>query len=641
MAARGRGACTVTPPTPDWLRFPDTDPEEPAEPPEGDASPTPVVDADDWWGRDAQFWLVLLAAVGVAAATLLAVSTPPAAGFETSLPPAFPLAYWVAFYGVLAACVAVYFLSAADGSAYWKHALALVLADYAVYFFLPLVRGYLLYGRGTSDILVHIGDVKNILATGSIWSGSWYPVQHVFISELVLLGFPLRGAEYVVEFAFTAVFVASFGALLRTMTDGRRAIAYGLAAGTPLVYTIFQTTIIPSFLSVMLFPTVLLVLERVRRSDSPTYLLVLTVFAVGIALTHPVTGGLLAVLVVASTVIGVVYSWRTGAAVERIPARLALLVVPVVYAWYINFRQTETSIRQIALAWATGGTTPVEGAAGQAAGAALTPFELVVRFVQLYGVIFVFLGLAGLFGLYVAWELLRHRRGRYAEVFATGQFGVGFAVAVGFFTVYLIEFEPTRVSRYLVVMAVLLVGLLLVRTTEWRPRRRTVAQVVLALSLVSATALGANAAYTSNKQLTQTEYEGVAFSLTHKAPDAPVRTAAVSHKIEWYTYGDVSGSIWPPRVRTGLPDRLGYTNHTYANQTFPRTYVATLEYDRRFYTDPYFTPAQQDDLFIYGEDDLETMRNDPTVARVYDNGAFETWYIAEGRANTTAANGTT
>jgi hypothetical protein len=585
------------------------------------------------WPVALQQLLLALAACGLVAATWLFVAVEPASGFETSLTEQFPPLFWALFYGVLVASIVVALLSAADGTGYWRHAVALALGNYALFFFLPLARGYRLYGRGASDILVHIGDVKGILQTGTIAAGSWYPMQHTLVSELVLLGFPLGGAEYVVEFGFTAMYVLSMGYLVRVATGRREAVVYGLVAGLPMVFTIFQTTIIPSFLSLFLFPMVISILEQYRRSNSGTYLLLFVVFGIGIVFFHPVTSVFLVVLIFSTTVFGYVYEWLTDQSVRKIRPTLAFIVAPATYLWYINFRETRTSIDQIVGTWLEGGSSPGQAVADEAASAPLTLAELAIRFVELYGMVFVYLGVAGLFGLVVVYETLR-RRSDYAEAYATAQFGVGFGLAVAFLLVYLIEFEPIRVARYLVVMAVFLYGLLLARTREWRPRRRQVGIAVLGLGLVVAAVLGANAAYWPNEQLTDAEYGGSEFVLTEGQQDVPIRTYSIGHKMEWYVRGSVDPNLWPPNYRSDLPRSFGYDPvNTTLGTRYNETYVATHAFDRTFYTDSYFTPAQRAELIPYQAWAIDRLNADPTAARIYDNGGFEMWYVSENNGS--------
>ena len=574
--------------------------------------------------------LLVAAALGLLVATWLFVTVEPAPDFETSLTAQFPLLFWLCFYGVLVVSIVVALLSAIDSSGYWRHAVALALGDYALFFFLPLARGYRLYGRGASDILVHIGDVKGILQTGTIAAGSWYPMQHTLVSELVLLGVPLQGAEYVVEFAFTAMYILSMGYLVRVATGRRETVVYGLVAATPLVFTIFQTTIIPSFLSLFLFPMVLAILEQYRRSNSHTYLLLFVVFGIGIVFFHPVTAGFLVVLILSTTAFGYVYEWLRGASVRKIRPTLAFVVAPATYLWYINFRETRTSIEQIVGTWLSGGSSPGQAVAEEAASAPLSMAELLVRFVELYGMVFVYLVVAGLFGLFVVSEVFR-RRSRYPEAFATAQFGVGFGLAVAFLLVYLIEFEPIRVARYMIVMAVFLYGLLLARTTEWRPRRQYLAVAILGAGIVVAALLGAHGAYWPNEQLTDAEYEGSEFVLTEGDQTLPIRTYSISHKMEWYVRGSVDPNLWPPNYQTGLPRGFGYDAvNTTVGTRYNETYIATHRFDRVFYTDAYFTPAQRETLIPYRQSDLRWLNADPTVARVYDNGGYELWYVPPG-----------
>jgi len=576
--------------------------------------------------------LLGLSAVALVVATVLFVRVEPAPRFETSLVAAFPPGFWGAFYGVLVASVVVAFLSAHDGSGYWRHATALALANYGLFFFLPLARGYRLYGRGASDILVHVGDVQGITTEGTLAAGSWYPMQHTLVSELIYFGFPMQGSEYVVAYAFSALYLLSMGYLVRTVTGRPETAVYGLAGGLPLVFSIYHTTIIPSFLSLLVFPTLLAILEVYRRSRSLSFLGLFVVSGIGIVFFHPVTAGFLVVLVVSTGVFGYLYQWLTGERVRKVRPTLAVVVAASTFVWYINFRETQTSIAQVVDAWLSGGDSPAEAVAGEASSVPLTATELLMRFTELYGMVFVYLVVAGLFGLAVVyWALRRDGRLRYDEAFATMQFSVGFALAIGFFFVYLIEFEPLRVARYLVIMAVFLFALLAVRTERWRPRRRQAALVVLGGCVVFAAVVGAYGAYWPNTQMTDAEYEGSEFVLTNGYQDVPVRTYSIGHKMEWYVRGSTSPLLWPPNLETSLQRNFGYDErNTTARRIYGRSYLAVHTFDREFYTDSYFTAAQRRELIPYRAEDVSRLNRDPTTNRIYDNGGFETYYVTRG-----------
>jgi len=77
--------------------------------------------------------VVLLSGLLLAECVLF-LSVPSVESYETSLVNAFPMAFWVLFYGVLLGGICVIVLAAATDTPYWRHGAALVTSNYAIFF---------------------------------------------------------------------------------------------------------------------------------------------------------------------------------------------------------------------------------------------------------------------------------------------------------------------------------------------------------------------------------------------------------------------------------------------------------------------------------------------------------------------------
>ncbi len=583
------------------------------------------------YGLTAQRVAVLVAAVAIAVLSGYIVATPPATTYEPSLIEAFPLPFWVAFGVGLAALLVTFVGSGATGSGYWKHGFVLLATQYGLFFSLPLVRGYYLYGRGHSDSLFHLTAVKELVDSGLLSGRVFYPHEHFLFSELVLVGIPVESLVSLVPFVFALAFIGGIGLFVRELTGSPAGLPLGVAAGMPLVFSKFYTQLHPSVLSFFLFPLVLLMLERGRRTNAQRYVALATVYGLAMVYFHPVTAILLVVLITSTFVFGHVYRFVTKEPVRTLRARLAFAILPATFIWYIGFPRTQENIREI---FAAEGESAADKQADLLANTVLSTEEIVMRFVELYGAVFILFAIAGVVCLLVLVDLLR-RRPDYAESYLATEFVIGAGIAATFIGVSLVANGPIRISRYMILMAMVLVALLFVRVLSWpRGLARTTGAVFLTLLVLSSALLGTFTVFDPNKHMTQSEHEGAFFVLEHSTGDQLVRSHSLTQKTQYYTTAGTDVKHDRTLMRTNvrypkfaLAPHLGYDEYDSASVNIGAGYVVTHEYDRTYLETSFFTDEQREALFLHDEATLERMSRDRTVQKVYSNGGFETWLV--------------
>lgn len=584
----------------------------------------PSFDTGSIWPFTATFQrygVTVIAGVLIAECALF-LTIPPASEYETSLVNALPVSFWLCFYTVLAGGIVMMVASATTGSGYWRHGLALVLANYALFFFLPHARGYRFYGQGSADALVHVGDVKVILGTGSL-PGNWYPAQHILMSELTMLGIPLDSITYVTAFLFTALHILGIGVLVGNLTEHSRGLVTGLAAGTPLIFSTFHLSNHPAVNSFMLVPVFFLIVERYRRTSATGYLFLFVLLSLMFVYFHPMTTLFVVAILFAIVVYTYAHGVLTGEVIRTLSPRLAIVPLPLLFAWLTDHTQTRNKVRALLF---RDRPAPAVAEVQEATTVDFTPAQLLGKFVSLYGAQFLYLLVAGLFAMLVLRELIRGST-RFEWGLMTTQFGLGTGIAGVFLFRSLIVSGRIRIGRVAILFAAILVGLLLLHCIRRRNVSLTVALTVIILLVAG---LGANAAYEPNQHMTHAEFDGTQFLVANYELGTEIYAVGTRDVVENYVLGSNHPQVSPSGfdIENSIPRELGYDSEgTTAADTFGQGYVVTKTHDIKQHTAEYFTESQRQLQYRYDRTHLDRLHRDRTANKIYTNGGFTGWLI--------------
>jgi hypothetical protein len=601
---------------------------------------------------------LLVGSIALAIQVYTLVTTPPATGYEPSVVTPYPIEHWIAFGVTLAVVVVVCLGAAIRDTGYWRYALGVLAGAYGIHLTLPIARGYAVYGRGGSDQLFHLALVDDLVATGQP-PGVFYPHLHFLAAELVGFSVPLGAVQHLIAYAATMLFILGTATFVRALVDDRRGFPLGLAVATPLLLGEFHGQFHPAVLSFALVPILGAALERARRTGSRRHTVAAAAFLFAVVFLHPVTTIMAGVLVASTALSGVVYARATGRGVRRLRVSVALALVPTAFVWYTGFERTQNALVRIL---AASSVAPVGRQADIVAGAELSTTEIAMRFVQLYGAQFLYFGLGGLCVLAVGWWLIRRRDVGYVDAYVAGQYVVGGGLAVMFMLVYLIAFNPIRVSRYLVLGSLLVVAVVygrrLTGSAVGRPADRETSVSV------SRAGPGANRYPGSSSETRHVRTDGGSAGSQEPANPEPDRSGPGSGSTSWrtkpgrsqsspspwrgvatvvlavtivtagclgaftayqpnkhMTYGEQAGTEFTLRYGDGTPVRalaLSLKHQLYVlgdrGEEYPRAVFGT---DRRHAIEPGLVPSNATAVDTYGRSYLATS--------TYDTG----WHTAE------------
>ncbi len=576
---------------------------------------------------------------------LTVVRTGPATGYELSIYSVYPGYFWAALIVSILLGVLLIVWSgtrAQEMTWYWLLGLVPILLTYVILLGLPMIRGYVLYGRGNNDILSHIGWSRTIVDTGQIASNDFYPVVHILISALDYIGLSLEQAAMFLAIFFSLAFIIFMLFLARAISPCKGPLFFILAFSIPLLLSYFHLSVHPSILSIFMIPLLLGCYHLKGASESPlafTFLALLLTLL--IVFFHPVTALIAFVIfaVFGITNLLVRRIGRDNALTSEPNVRLfILLIILGLFTWLNPFEGLDWKMKAVfeGLFGASTGIASYYG--GLAEQANLSLVEVGEIALNQYGQVLVYFIAAYIALVLVAGLVFKRKARRYevyygVQVLAAGLFSV--AMIVGYF----IEFEPLRVVRYAAVVVPVLCGYVFYHKYRVirRPNAQTLFLGMVFFFIAAASIFGVFNVYFSptivkaNAQLTQSEFDGVVWYFDRADPGTPLlATDLTLGRYEMYYFGyGTSGYFNRPQLDLFVPSHFGYdTNGTLAASLDLRRsiYLLTTETNRQAHLA--YPEGVRPQVHQYVVQDFSRLSIDPTVDKSYSNGEFEAWYLS-------------
>ncbi|WP_049888037.1 hypothetical protein [Natrinema sp. J7-2] len=597
-------------------------------------------------------WRIISAVTALAAIGFIGsvLTTPPATGYESSIHDAYPPQAWVGFGLALVGSLVLLFRSVTTGRPGWRYGVGTLASVYAVFFALPLFRGYYVYGTPMSDAFYHFGIVRDVLETGAV-PETGYPATHVLYTTLTTItGVPIRVLQPVVTFCFFLLFVGSCF-LLGLSFFGRRGGLATLGAATPLVFASHHLMTLPWLFALPFLPLSLALAHRWsgRRCSSRTGL-VGVAFVCGIALVfyHPVTALVTVLALVVYVGVVAAPSLRRRLPRRRAEAKAAAgraYAVPVRYPlvlgiagilWYLSISHFTHFLERMV-------TNDIDGGAASYASTAqrtsYSTWELVWEFLVLeWGTVLVYAGLGAAIAAVILGRVLRGRDSRL-ERLCVAQYGAGVGVAAFFFGSQVLSRNVVRINNYTVIGAILLLGLAIIGLVSYRDaaddrwKRWGVTTILggLCVTVIVVALLAGAVAYEDDRHVTHATMAGAEWH--HENHDSGIDTRAfrMSEQLQRYFEGTTGADPDDRQFHRSLesyqlPTGLGYDEHgsvgdVYETETYLVTKTADIAWARNR------PPDRRAEIDHYTAADLARLRADPAAHRIYSNGDVSVWLV--------------
>ena len=573
----------------------------------------------------------------------------PSAGFEPSIYNSTPLVLWIALISSVIVGVSIVIWSVSDSgfvrSKLWKYGFLLILLCYAIGLGLFIIRGYYMWAI-IGDPASHLGWIKEILQNGNIPAIIFYPIIHIFLSEISLITTLNPLSQYtIIPLFFSLLCVGFIYIFVRVLSANQiEPVIAGIISCTYLFGWYLNFT--PNGLANMFFPLALFLMFKHIKSNNFSWSILLYIVLLLYPVFHPLPSIMLGIILLTLWIPYKVHDiWnvfskknRNFQNLQRIKVK-AVLPFLFLLIWFVFWLSLHSiwgyTLSQMYLTVQAEGE-PTQGMmlTEQVKYAQLYGYDVIGIFLKTYGELLL-LSILSVICFLVLWKTVS-REQKQEHIFSLyGPFGI-LCILIPILFLFNLPFGPLRFIFYVAVLETVFVAYLVVCTLiKSRESKRTffvwltnIAVIVLLGGLFLNGILNLYPSPYTHSMTSQTTHSDV-LGMTHFFEYRNVTTPVSGFHTP---VGRFAYLLLSPQEKSvqNLPyylkdeDRppwhFGYDQFpTLANSYDAETNLIIMQSDKSYYSD-YFPEMAK---YRITTRDFERLNNDFGVNLIYSNGGFE------------------
>lgn len=561
-------------------------------------------------------WLVILA--------LIMLHYAPITGnYEISIFSAYSIYMWIFLFSAFAMGIIIILNSS---KTIWKIFGVLITVYIDVLFLLlPFLRNYYLYGR--SDVITHMAYIQEIVSTASINLVNYYPISHLIVVNLHLFtGLSVNTLINIIPAFFFILYVVGLYLFAKEITSKIAETLLVVIFGTVLIFSYYQTMFLPTQLSFDMVPLILFLLIHAKNNtkNRTSYSILFTIFLLMMPFLHPLTSVNLILLIIVIIVSSIIFSFgkndRLSFNYKDLINPLILLLVSFI-AWISSKTIFDNNIKMV-YNWLVNevGTPTIDNYQDSLMSSNLGLIDVIQKIFLSFAHEFMYVGITVVaLGFFVR-EAFKKKKLEYRMVFLTLSV-ITFTVLSGIF--FLGSFgisNPLREIVYVLFFCTIINGIFFFKLTHESSKRiRKYSKCFLVLLIVSSSVIGLYSSYASvstgetNSQVTYAEFVGMNWFSDYKDPFS--RTYDVDKTTRRFSdiYNGINYTKQKQWMFKTAPDHFNFTNE--------QGYLILNEYVIERYS--IYWP----DNPYYSKDDLNNLRNNQLLDKVYDSPDTQIWEI--------------
>jgi hypothetical protein len=573
----------------------------------------------------------------------------PSAGFEASIYNSTPLVLWIALISSVIVGVSIVLWSVSDSgygrSNLWKYGFLLILLCFAICLGLFIIRGYYMWSM-IGDPSSHIGWIKEILQNGRVPALIFYPVTHIFLSEISLVTTLNPLSFYtIIPLFFSLLCVGFIYIFVRVLSTNQiEPVIAGIISCTFIYGWYLNFT--PNALANMFFPLALFLTVKYLKSNNFSWGVLLYIVLLLYPVFHPVPSIMLGLILLTLWIPRKVYDvWRVfrekNRNLQNVDRMNVKAVIPFLFLliWYIFWLSLHSiwgyTLTQMYM------TVRAEGEPSK--GILLTEQ---IKYAQFYGydvfVIFLksyadllLLSILSVLTFVLLWKTVSREQKPETIFSLYGPFGI-LCILIPLLFLFNLPFGPLRFLFYIAVLETVFVAYLV----SWiviksRESKRTftvwLTNIAVLLLLGGLFLSGLLTLYPSPYSLTmteqtpQSEVSGMAHFFEYRNGTTPVsgfHTPVGRFANLLLSSQQISAHHLPLYLKDEdrPPWHFGYDYFpSIASSYDNETNLIIMQRDKSYYSD-YFPDMAK---YRITTRDFERLNNDPGASLLYTNGGFD------------------
>lgn len=567
----------------------------------------------------------------------------PTQGYELSIYEATPSIIWISLIfsslcGISIIVLEVY-TKRCDYSNTWISGLIILLISRVTLLYIPYNRGYLAW---QGDHMSHIGMVFDILTSGFVETTNFYPITHIFLSEIVIIS--NLTTEFVIKYStalMSVFFVISIYFIGKFLINDKRVTLLSLAA-TGCAMLVYDVNLMPNGWSVLFFPFALvLILKAVQREGKLAFGILATIVLILYPFFHTLSALILAILLL---IITLVYKCldKFRSLHDRIenqfvlpdnaPSYAILYILFVSWiTWTLSFKTFYPNIRLLYKSIFLGiSKDPLADMGDKFLKMDFDVFDIIFLVLKTQGVQIIFLI------LFILGSYLAYKKYRKEQEFKRIILFISITLFLGFiYTSYLFNILPGlgsihggRILAYAVVFTPFFTGFVYLHILS---KKKAVCVLLCIGIMIIPVILSTFGLFISpyvhrpTPQATTMDMYGMEWSIIKKDINieyTPILSAPYRFADSILGFRDSKQRSDISKSSKHVPDHFNYSEIFYLGEDYPSDRYLVLTCLDKIVYETVYKPVGR-----FNAADFIRMKSDPSIQYLYNNGECEVYYI--------------
>jgi hypothetical protein len=526
----------------------------------------------------------------------------------------------------------------------WMIGLLLVFLSYTTCLSLYIIRAYYMWCM-SGDPASHIGIIKQIISDGHIPRAVFYPIAHVYTTELSqMLSIDLISLHKLIPLFFGLLYVVFMYLFAKSILPGKGQVILATVASCTLVSG-WYLNLTPNHLSNFLFPMLLFILVKVFTTRKLQWEILLLIMVFLYPPFHPVPTLALMITLIALGLPKRAFaltnkdtSQTNNEGMGGFNATLLLILCVWAITWISSFYVWDSTVRNIHTLMAEGGPSHLSKLTEQITYAEGYGYSVIEQIFKVMGGSFVYIILT-LICVPIIWKEMRTNKETNNLFSLYGPLAVMGLIIIMLY-LFNVGFGPLRLLTYVTVICTIFTGFILYKIIEKIRQINNVQLSKFALGLVVILLVGVSISgmlklypspyiVSSSYQTTQTEVEGMDWLFHNRNLDIKMSGMSIAQ----YRFADLlltpeekaeQKIPWRLPEELRVPYHFGYNNSSSLSTSYDKdVYLGLTQRDMSAYVD---VLPEMAELRWYPSD-FEKLEHDQGVDKLYTSGEFDVFYV--------------